>query len=122
MELTNNQIYNLAIEIQKNFQDNSQKLPVKINFYLQKNKNVLLELARDIENARAEIVNNYGNYNEETDVYVIPPEKMEIATKELEDLFSLKQDVQIYVVNIDDFPNDLSFTQAQMEAIMFMIN
>jgi hypothetical protein len=46
---------------------------------------------------------------------------MESATNELNDLFNLEQEVQIYMVNIDSFSDDLTITTAQMEAIMFMI-
>lgn len=122
MKLTNNQIYNYAVELQKNFQDNSQKLPVKINFYLQKNKNILLELAQDIEKSRTEIIQSYSVINEETKQSIIPSDRIEEASKEIEDLFSLEQEVQIYTVQIEAFPEDISFTTGQMEAIMFMID
>ena len=46
---------------------------------------------------------------------------MDIVTKELNDLFNLEQDVQIYTVKIDQFDDDLTITTAQMEALMFMI-
>ena len=122
MKLTNNQIYNYAIELQKNFQDETQKLPIKINFYLQKNKNILLELAQNIEQIRTDIIANYGELDIETNQYTIPPEKVAEVSKELEDLFSLEQEVQIYTVSIDTFPEDISFTSGQMQAIMFMID
>lgn len=122
MKLTNNQIYNYAVELQKNFQDETQKLPVKINFYLQKNKNILLELAQDIEKSRTDIIQSYSVIDEETKQSIIPSDKFEEASKELEDLFSLEQEVQIYTVQIDAFPEDISFTTGQMEAIMFMID
>lgn len=121
MKLTNNQIYNYAVELQKNFQDETQKLPVKINFYLQKNKNILLELAQDIEKSRTDIIQSYSIIDEETKQSIIPSDKFEEASKELEDLFSLEQEVQIYTVQIDTFPKDISFTIGQMEALVFMI-
>lgn len=121
MKLTNNQIYNYAIELQKNFQDETQKFPIKINFYLQKNKNILLELAQDIEKIRAEIVQSYGELNTDSNSYIIPSEKVSDASKELKDLFSLEQEVQIYKINIDSLPEDLILTTGQMESIMFMI-
>jgi hypothetical protein len=46
---------------------------------------------------------------------------METVAKELNDLFALEQEVQIYTINIDSFGDDLTITTAQMEAIMFMI-
>ena len=122
MKLSNDQIYTYAIELQKNFQDEDQKLPVKIGFYLQKNKTTLLALAQDIEEARTKIIKTYGEYDSSSNNYIIPPEKIEDASKELEDLFKLEQEVQVYTVNIDNFPEDLSFTSGQMEAIMFMID
>lgn len=122
MKLTNNEIYMYAQNLMMAFEDKEQKLPIKISFYLQKNKNTLLQLAQDIEQTRLEIARSYGELDEETSQYIIPPEKMEEASKELSDLFNLEQDVQIYTINIDSFGDDLTITTAQMEAIMFMID
>jgi hypothetical protein len=122
MKLTNNEIYNYANNLFAAFNDGEQKLPIKISFYLQKNKNTLLQLAQDIERSRIEIAQSYGELDEETSQYIIPSEKMEEASKELNDLFNLEQDVQIYTINIDSFGDDLTITTAQMEAIMFMID
>lgn len=122
MKLTNNEIYMHAQNLMIAFEDKEQKLPIKISFYLQKNKNTLLQLAQDIEQTRLEIARSYGELDEETSQYIIPPEKMEEASKELNDLFNLEQDVQIYTINIDSFGDDLTITTAQMEAIMFMID
>ena len=122
MKLTNNEIYMYAQNLMMAFEDKDQKLPIKISFYLQKNKNTLLQLAQDIEQSRLEIARSYGKLDEETSQYIISPEKMEEANKELNDLFNLEQDVQIYTINIDSFGDDLTITTAQMEAIMFMID
>lgn len=122
MKLTNNEIYMHTQNLMMAFEDKDQKLPIKISFYLQKNKNTLLQLAQDIEQTRLEIARSYGELDEETSQYIIPPEKMEEASKELNDLFNLEQDVQIYTINIDSFGDDLTITTAQMEAIMFMID
>jgi len=122
MKLTNNEIYAYARNLAEAFTDGDQKLPIKISFYLQKNKNTLLQLAQDIEASRMEIAKNYGELDESQTQYIIPPEKMEAANKELVDLFNLEQEVQIYTVNIDSFSDDLTITTAQMEAIMFMID
>lgn len=121
MKLTNNEIYAHANKLVEAFQDNSQKLPIKINFYLQKNKNTLLILAQEIEKTRIEIARSYGELNEETQQFIIPPEKISEASKELNDLFNLEQDVNIYMINIDSLSDDYAMTTAQMEAIMFMI-
>lgn len=121
MKLTNNNIYSYANKLIGAFQDNSQKLPIKINFYLQKNKNTLITLAQEIENARLEIIKTYGKLNEEAQQFIIPPEKIAEASKELDDLLNLEQEVNIYMIDINSLSNEYAMTTAQMEAIMFMI-
>ena len=121
MILTNDQIYNYALNLEQTIFEEEQKLPIKINFYLQKNKNTLFELAKDIEMARTSIAQSYGEISEETSYYKILPENVEVATKELQDLLMLEQEVNIYQVNIEDFPVNLNLTTDQMEALMFMI-
>ena len=122
MTLTNNEIYMYTRQLMNAFQDGEQKLPIKINFYLQKNKNTLLGLAQDIEKARLEIAQNYGTLDDAGEQYVIPNDKLAEASKELEDLFSLEQDVAIHKISIDSLSDDLMLSAAQMEALMFMID
>lgn len=121
MTLTNNEIYIYAKNLIEAFDDKNQKLPVKINFYLQKNKNTLTELAAAIDAERLSIAQSYGSLAEDGQQYMIPPEKIEEVNKELMDLLSLTQEVQIYTIKIDDLDDNLSITTAQMEALMFMI-
>lgn len=121
MILTNNQIYTYALGLEQMFLEEDQKLPIKINFYLQKNKNILFELAKDIELARTNIAQRYGEIDEDTSYYRVLPENLEIATKELQELLGLEQEVNIYQVSIEDFPSDLILTTEQMEVLMFMI-
>lgn len=121
MKMTNTEIYTYALALNKAFTDSSQRLPVKVGFYLQKNKNILTELARGIEESRMEIVHNYGSQVKNTDQYQIDTNKVEIAQKELNDLLDLEQEVTIYKVNINTLPDDLTLTTEQMEAMMFMI-
>ena len=122
MTLTNNKIYMYTRQLMDAFQDGEQKLPIKINFYLQKNKNTLLGLAQDIEKARLEIAQTYGELDETGEQYQIPNEKLAEASKELEDLFNLTQDVNIHKISIDTINEELMLSAAQMEALMFMID
>lgn len=121
MILTNNEIYTYARKLAEAFNDTEQKLPIKISFYLQKNKTTLLELAQDIEKARMEIAQKYGELDEVGTQYIIPAEAVETAGQELDDLLNLEQEVQIYTINIDTLNMDLAITNGQMEALMFMI-
>lgn len=122
MLLTNNEIYMRAQDLSIAFRDGEQKLPIKVNFYLQKNKSTLIALAQDIDKSRMDILQTYGTLNEEGNAYDIPEDKIAEVSKELEDLFNLEQEVHIYKVNIDSLSDDLTLTTAQMEALMFMID
>ena len=121
MKMTNNEIYGAANLLMEHFQDNSLKLPVKVNFYLQKNKKLLIELAQDIEKNRMDIANQYGTLNEQTGQYQVEQDKIEEASNELNELFNLEQDVKIYKVSIEDFKDEFVLTTGQMDALMFMI-
>ena len=122
MIMTNNEIYTHARRLLEAFQDGEQKLPIKIGFYLQKNKNTLTTLAQDIEKARIDIAQAHGELDEAGEQYIIPADKMSIVNKELEDLFSLEQEVTIHKVNIDSLSDNFVLSAAQMEALMFMID
>jgi hypothetical protein len=122
MMMTNNEIYTYTRQLMDAFSDGEQKLPIKINFYLQKNKNTLLALAQDIERSRLEIAQNFGTLDDAGEQYVIPNDKLAEASKELEDLFNLEQDVVIHKISIDSLNDDLMLSAAQMEALMFMID
>lgn len=120
MVLTNEQIYTYAMRLaQINF--NEVILPVKANFYLIKNKNLLIELAQEIDKSRESILNQYGHLSEDNAQYIIEPNKKEEAQKALNELLNLSQEVQIYKVPLGIFTNENIMTHAQMEAIMFMI-
>lgn len=120
MVLTNDEIYFYANQLMEVFSDKEQKLPIKINFYLQKNKKVLLELAQNIEQSRIDIIKSYGQETEDGQ-YSIAADKVEIVNSELADLLSLTQEVQIYKINVDALDDNLILSLEQMEALMFMI-
>ena len=121
MLIKNQKIYNIAMNLMKVFNDENLYLPMKLNFYIQKNKKTFIELGQDIESARMKIAAEYGVYDEATGQYSVPPEKVQIASKELNDLFNLEQEVNIYKIKVEDLPSDLNLTTAQMDAILFMI-
>lgn len=120
--MTNGEIYNIATILGKAFEDDKQSLPVKVNFYLQKNKATLVALAQEVDKARVEILQKHGTLNEETNQYEFEGETAQTVVQELNDLLSLEQEVNIYSVSIDSFGDDVSLTTGQMEAIMFMID
>jgi hypothetical protein len=122
MKLTNNEIYSHANRLLVEFSNSAElKLPIKINFYLQKNIQTLKALALEIEENRMSIVANYGKMNKETSSYEILPDKVADAQKELADLLSLEQEVQIYMIDINHLDDNVILTMSQMDALMFMI-
>lgn len=120
MKLTNEQIYNYANSLLQLFNNKDMLLPVRVNFYLQKNKSMLIDLARDIEELRASILKRYGEADDNGQ-FSFTPENANKAQQDLTELFSIEQEVPIYIVSIDIFTNDIVLTTAQMEALMFMI-
>ena len=119
MKLINQSIYDYASGL-KAFSNCDIKLPVKINFFLQKNIRSLQAAAAEIEQTKMSIAAEYGEVNEERTGYYIPPENMEVVSKELNDLFTIEQELNIHIFKLDDF-DGLELTYQQMSAIMFMI-
>ena len=117
--LSNNDIYFINEQFNKIFENSQQYLPAKVNFYIQKNKKKIAELAQEIEIARAEIIKNFGEQKEDQKYY-IPQDKIQEAQQELLDLLNIQQEIEVFTISLDDIEN-LHFTLPEMEALMFMI-
>lgn len=118
--LTNNEIYGIAMALLENgISQLDISLPVKVNFYLQKNVNVIIEMAKDIETSRNEILQKYGTPAEDGN-YSFEDDKLEVANQELVDLFALQQEVPIYEISLDAF-DGVELTSKQVQAIAYMI-
>ena len=120
MKFNNNEIYQIANVLAKTFDNLDIYIPAKANFFIQKNISTFAAAAQEIEKSRLEIAKHYGELDEENQQYKIPEDKIEEASKELEDLFSIEQDLNIKTFTIEAL-GDAEFTSAQMQAIMFMI-
>lgn len=121
MQMTNKEIYILASKLNKEFNNCKLKLPIKINFFLQKNIKILTELAQEIEQNRLSIAQEFGKLNDEGDGYIIPEDQYEIVQQELDNLLNIKQEVNLYKFLLNDF-NNIELTFQQMDALMLMIN
>lgn len=119
MKLTNLQITNYAQALNSAFTDPKLYLPVRINFNIQKNAQALALLAKEIEESRIQILSHYGETGPDGNI-TVPENKQAEAIVEIQDLYSIEQDVNILMVNINTF-GDLSLSLEQMNAIMFMI-
>ena len=117
-KMNNGMIYQYALALNEALNDNDLQMPVAVLFSIEKNKQTLMAVAQDVEKYRMDIIKKYG---EEVDGnYNVPQDKIEIANKELQDLFSIEQEVNIYKFNIEDL-GDIKLTSNQMNAILFMI-
>ena len=116
--MNNNQIYMHATNLASFKLE--QKLPIRINFFLQKNIQEMQKLAQEINEARMGIAQQFGEPNADGAGYIVPPHNIAAAQKELDDLFALEQDVNIHMFKLDDF-DGIELTMEQLSAIMFMI-
>ena len=122
MKITNLEICKLFSEIKKSFENNNSiNLPIKVNFFFIKNKNILFKLYEEIEKARLDLLKRYAVIDNKTEEFYIPSESVQAANKAINELFSIEQEVEIYKVKLKDFKEDLILTTEQMEALMFMI-
>lgn len=120
MKFNNNEIYQIANMLTIIFDNLDIYIPAKANFFIQKNISVLAAAAQEIEKSRIEIAKHYGVLDEKGQQYKIPEDKIEKATKELNDLFSIEQELDIKKFSIEALGNT-EFTPAQMQAMIFMI-
>ena len=118
MLFTNNEIYKHASNLMS--VEFEERMPVRINFFLQKNIQKIINAGKEIENERMKIAQTFGSLNEESSGYIITQENMIMVEKELNDLLSLEQDLDIHIFDLDDFEG-IELTTAQLSAIMFMI-
>ena len=119
MYFDNTQIYEYSQKLAI-FNNCNIKMPVRINFYLQKNIQLIQQAAEEIDRARLGIGAQFGTLNAEQTGYDIPAKNLEEANRELVDLFNLEQDLPIHIFKLSDF-DGIELTYQQMSAIMFMI-
>lgn len=122
--MTNLEIYNIAstlVELLNKMTEENITLPIKANFYFQKNANTLTTLAKELEEERSKIISKNGTPVEgEEGKVTIDPGKVDEVNTELFDLFNLEQEVAVNMIDIDSFGN-VEMTPTQMAAITFMI-
>ena len=117
--MTNLEIYAYANALMDAFKEDIV-LPVKVNFYLQKNMARMVEAGKEIEKTRMDIIQKYGTPTEDGQNIEVPAEMVEAVNKELEDLFALEQEIKVNEIALDAF-DGIDLTSAQVAAIAFMI-
>ena len=120
MILTNNQIFKYAQDMINFLQDKTIYIPAKTNFYIQKNIKTLQSASADIDEARIKIAEHYGTYNQKDNIYIVEPSNIDQASKEMDELFALSQDLDIKPIKLSEL-DGINFTTQQMQTLMFMI-
>ena len=122
MTFKNFEIYNIAEGLLRVFAeaDSTQKLPIKLSYTIKKNTNKFQAVAEQIEKSRIELIQKYGEETEDGGFRVLP-ENEEAANKEFTDLMNLEENIDIHTVDINTLADDIELTNAQMDAIMFML-
>lgn len=108
MRLSNGQIYSYILQMNEAFEGYSEKLPAKLNFYINRNEYKIFELAKIIECTRDDIMKTEQNE--------------ELRNYKLKELSEIEQEVDIKMIPIEWLSNDIKFTQPQMLSIMWMID
>lgn len=117
--MTNLEIYAYANALMDAFKEDIT-LPVKVNFYLQKNMTRMIEAGKEIEKTRMDIIQKYGTPTEDGQNIEVSADMVETVNKELEDLFALEQEIKVNEIALDAF-DGIDLTSAQVAAIAFMI-
>lgn len=117
---TNKEIYNFYFLINENIIKENIILPVKVNFAIQKNFTILVDLSEEIEKIKEKICIQNGKYISENNSFQIDKDKIESTQQQLDDLMKIKQEVKIYTIKLEDLEN-IQLTSKQMQALLFMI-
>jgi hypothetical protein len=123
MTFKNFEIYNIAEGLLRAFAeaDSTQKLPIKLSFTIKKNTAKFQSAAEAIEKARVELIQKYGEETEDGQGYVVKPENEQKANEEFTELMNLEENIDVHYVDINSLADDIELTNAQMDAIMFML-
>ena len=90
MKFNNFQIYQYAESLADIFNNTDIYIPVKANFIMQKNISVIMAAAQEIEKTRLSILKHYGELDKNTNSYILKNDKMDEASQEFNDLFTIE--------------------------------
>lgn len=120
IQLTNDDIYGLCSNNNNIIEATKElSLPIKTMFFLQKNLKKIVEAGREIEDARKLILEKYGTLDQEKGIYTF--DDVEEVNKEIQSLFEIVQDIELYIIPLSDF-GDINVSAQQMEMLFFMID
>lgn len=119
--MTNKEIYQSTLNLREVFGTDSEiNLPIKVNYNIQRNLSILIEISKGIEKVKDDIGKKYGVYNEEDNSYHIPKDLRNTAQNELDQLMNMKEEVEVRTITLSDL-QDIPLNSVQMQVLLFMI-
>lgn len=99
-------------------------LPLKLNYAINRNRMTLMRLKKDFWEARNIIIKKYGKPSEQdlNQYYIEKERDIQLAQNEFSDFMEGFEEVDLYIIDIDELPSDLKLTSAQMHTLLFMIS
>lgn len=119
--MTNLEILNFNELYKQNFQEFDELLPAKILFYVYKNLSLIEISLHHIENTRNSIIRKYGLINESKETIQIPPELVNEANKELEEVLKMEQEINFSLIPLSWFDN-INLNPKHMKLLWIMID
>ncbi len=109
---------------------NNAKLPVKVAYAITKNINKINSELKPYNEEKAKLMDKYCEKDEEGKLNAnehgevkIKEEHMEDWNRDIEELLSIENEIDIHMIQLDDLLNsDYNISPAELAAIEFMIN
>lgn len=119
--MTNLEILNFNELYKQNFQEFDELLPAKILFYVYKNLSLIEMALHHIENTRNSIIRKYGLIDESKDTIQVPPQSINEANKELEEVLKMEQEINFSLIPLSWF-DDINLNPKHMRLLWIMID
>lgn len=116
---TNGELYSLSQNLIENPIKEDTYIPIKLNFYIQKNIETIMSEYQKIEKHRINIVKHYGEFDDKGQI-TIPQDKIAEVNAELDNLSEIKQEVDLHMLTLEEV-QDLKLSTGELKSIMFMI-
>ena len=121
MKLTNEQICDYYIAL-SNLKDSKKLLPVKVSYAIVRNIKLFQPIVESVDTVRLEVLVKYGTPSvSQSGSYDIPPENIEVVGKELKDLGSSENEVNVLTIKLDAL-DGYELSVEEMDALYFMID
>lgn len=121
MKLTNAFILQYTEDFNEHFNtDTSLRFPAKVNYVMQANFKKLYEIYSELIKTRIQVYETYCTGKDGNSYQFEDEDKVALANKELLELMSMEQDIELLTFNINSL-GDMMLTSKQMELLMYMI-